>query len=316
MRLLPTIGALAAATTLAHAGEGHAHGNLPGTRTSHAGPLVLSAQAMQNLALQTTEAEIRELTETLEIPGRIRLLPENLARVSPPLEGRITKVFVQPGDVVAANAPLVTIEPLAIGASPRTLTAPLAGTVLATHAILGQTCSPAAVLVELADLTEVMAEGSIFQGPALAALQPGQPVSMHCDVFPERTFHGTIRRLGTGIQEASQAFPVQVALPNDDGALRLNYHVRLTLARGAARPAICVPARAVLGTFGQQFVFVQTGAGRFERRTVVTGQRSAGWIEIIEGVLPAEPVVTTGNYQLQFAGAAAPSAADDHGHPH
>ena len=305
---------LAAAPQLP-AGEGHAHGEVPGGQAAHTGPVQLPPAAVQNLGLQTTEAEIREISDSIEIPGRIRLLPENIARVSPPFAGRITKVFVQAGDKVAADAPLAIVEPLALGAGTRTLTAPIAGTVLAQHAVLGQACSPETTLVELADLTEVMAEGAVFQGPVLAELKVGGKVSMRCDVFPGRQFDGVIRRLGTGIDEETQTFHLQVALPNPGDELKLNYHVRLTLLRGESRPAICVPFKAVLGDFGKQFVFVQSAPGTYERREVVTGIRSADWTEIIEGVLPGDPVVTAGNYQLQFASAAA-APSDDHGHAH
>jgi hypothetical protein len=87
------------------------------------------------------------------------------------------------------------------------------------------------------------------------------------------------------------------------------------VAIGEAQEALAVPDRAVLGDVGNLFVFVRDG-NTFERRNVVLGIRSGEMIEITEGVLPGEQVVTQGHYQLQFATADAKktaAAADEHG---
>ena len=75
------------------------------------------------------------------------------------------------------------------------------------------------------------------------------------------------------------------------------------------------PRRAVLGSLGKLFVFVENDEGQFEKREVVTGIRAGNLVEIVEGVLPDEKVVTVGNYQLQYLGAES-AGGDDHGHSH
>jgi multidrug efflux pump subunit AcrA (membrane-fusion protein) len=64
------------------------------------------------------------------------------------------------------------------------------------------------------------------------------------------------------------------------------------------------------------FVFVENEDGLFEKREVVAGIRSGNLVEILEGVLPDEKVVTVGNYQLQYLGAESTGGEDEHGHSH
>jgi hypothetical protein len=71
---------------------------------------------------------------------------------------------------------------------------------------------------------------------------------------------------------------------------------------GRSELAIAVPREAILGDFGALFVFVERDGEPtlFERRAVVIGLSDDRFVEIIEGILPAERVVTEGNYSLQF----------------
>jgi multidrug efflux pump subunit AcrA (membrane-fusion protein) len=80
---------------------------------------------------------------------------------------------------------------------------------------------------------------------------------------------------------------------------------------------VSVPRRAVLGRLGAKFVYVQTEPLHFERREVVTGMVSGDRVEIVEGVLPGDVIVTNGHYQLQYtASGAAPAGEGGHDHAH
>jgi hypothetical protein len=65
---------------------------------------------------------------------------------------------------------------------------------------------------------------------------------------------------------------------------------------------VAIPHSAVLGENGNFFAFVQTDEKglTYERRSVITGIKDDQNVEIIEGILPTEKVVTLGNYQLQY----------------
>ena len=89
-------------------------------------------------------------------------------------------------------------------------------------------------------------------------------------------------------------------LDNPELQLRPNMQASVSIAIGEAQEVLAVPQRAVLGDLGNLFVFVRDG-NTFERRNVVVGMKAGDQVEIVEGVLPGDNVVTEGNYQLQFA---------------
>ena len=92
----------------------------------------------------------------------------------------------------------------------------------------------------------------------------------------------------------------------------------LNIVVGQVDSAIVVPVNAVLGEAGELFVFIQSedNALKFVRRSVVVGARDDRYLEIIEGVLPGEKVVTTGNYQLQYVTAKINREEAQHNHYH
>ncbi|MGH2900194.1 MAG: hypothetical protein ACRDMZ_16085, partial [Solirubrobacteraceae bacterium] len=66
--------------------------------------------------------------------------------------------------------------------------------------------------------------------------------------------------------------------------------------------ALAVPRSALLGDFGNEFVFVEQDPeqGLFKRVPIVRGLEDDRLVEIVEGILPGDRVVTVGNYSLQF----------------
>ena len=167
------------------------------------------------------------------------------------------------------------------------------------------------------DYGELLARGSLYQSPALTQIAAGQKAVVLLDVFPGQQFEGTVQRVDPGHTEGSPFFHIYALVPNASDQLHPNYRGRMLIETGAKQPVIVVPRRAVLGRLGAKFVFVQTEPLHFERRDVVTGLVSGDRMEIVEGVLPGDVVVTNGHYQLQYTRAAGTEAATDaHDHAH
>jgi multidrug efflux pump subunit AcrA (membrane-fusion protein) len=74
--------------------------------------------------------------------------------------------------------------------------------------------------------------------------------------------------------------------------------VRVTLQLDARAGALVIPTRAVIGAAGSQSVFVITD-GKAERRRVRVGQDLDGRMEVVEGLVFGDTVITTGNALLR-----------------
>ncbi len=299
------ISALAlAAPQPAPAHEGHDHGKAPGAEGVAMGPVTLTEAAMKNLGVQSVEAAIAPLQRSTDLLARIEGLPERHAKISPRAEGRVTEIFVKLGDHVKAGQPLLKFETLTVGNPPVVLKSPIEGYVIRQDTNIGQSLRPESVLMDVGDYSQVLARGAMFESADISLIKPGQAARVRLDTFPNETFQGTVQRLDVGLESNSRTFEVYVLLENPGLKLRPNMLATVTVGLGEAQDMLAVPQRALLGDTGNLFVFVQDGM-TFERRPVVLGMRVGDQVEIQEGVLPGDQVVVRGNYQLQFATAAA-----------
>ena len=312
MRLLAItmlVAGLATIVAPARAHEGHA--DAPGEQAAAtvSGAVQVSEQAQRNLGLRLAEAELRPIEKTLQIIGQIEAVPGLSGTVSSRIAGRIVSVRVSEGDAVRRGQPLVEVESLQVGDPPPRVryASPIDGTVIDRHVVVGESIEPNGHLLEVADLSEMLAVGRVFEGQ-IERVAIGQSVRVSVPSFPGRSFEGVVERLGGQLDPATRSLPLYVRVRNPDRLLRPNMRAVLAVVTERADTALVVPRSALLGDFGALFVFAADDADptRFERRLVVTGLADDRSVEIIEGVLPGERVVTEGNYSLQFLPPAPP----------
>jgi len=306
MRILAIAIAAALLGIPAAAGAHEGHVEAPGAETTAGtatGVVLVSETARKNLDLHLVEAEVRPIEKTLALIGEIAPVPSRSGAVSSRIAGRVVSVAVAEGDSVRKGQPVVEVESLQVGDPPprARYAAPLDGIVIDRHVVPGDAVEPNLHLLEIADLSEVLAVGRVFEGQ-VDRVAVGQAVRVAVPSFPERRFVGVVERIGGQLDPRTRSLPIYVRVENPDRALRPNMRAVLSVVTERADAALAVPRGAVLGDFGATFLFVERDDDptRFERRPVVTGLSDDRWVEILDGVLPSERVVTAGNYSLQF----------------
>lgn len=287
----------------AHAGEEHAQA--PSATSGAIGSLEVQvmAEARENLGLEIAAAELRPIATTLTVIGEIAAAPDRAGTVASRIAGRVVSVAVAEGDPVRRGQSLVEVESLLLGDPPPRVryTSPLDGLVIDRHVVAGDSVEPNTHLLEVADLREVLAVGRLFEGQ-ISRVAVGQSVQIGVPSFPAGTFSGVVARVGGALDPVTRSLPVYVRVANAEGQLRPGMRAELAIVTSATGAALAVPRSAVLGDFGALFVFRERSDDptRFERVAVVTGASDTEWVEIIEGALPGDRVVTSGNYSLQF----------------
>jgi YHS domain-containing protein len=78
---------------------------------------------------------------------------------------------------------------------------------------------------------------------------------------------------------------------------------------------LVVPAEAVLDSGVRKTVFVDRGEGYFEPRTIETGWRLGDYVQVLRGLMDAEPIVVSGNFLLDSESRMKLAAAGVHGMP-
>jgi len=90
-------------------------------------------------------------------------------------------------------------------------------------------------------------------------------------------------------------------IPNRDLALRAEMFATATIETSAApatETVLTVPDSAVIDSGVRQIVLVEKGEGRFAPRKVKVGARGDGTVQILEGLVDGERVVTSANFLI------------------
>jgi multidrug efflux pump subunit AcrA (membrane-fusion protein) len=301
----------------------HPHDDAPGTQAASAqsGPVRLTQMMVQNLGLETVEVELRPMEKTFQALGSVDPEPSKIAAIASRVAGRVTKLTVHDGQRVKAGEVLVEVESRVVADPPPrlTFTAPMDGVVLETNVILGGTVEPDKNLLTIIDLSEVDVVAEVFEAQ-ISAVKPGQSVRIKAIAYPDTTFTGTVKTTAANLSRESGTLRVFVHTENPEGKLLPGMRAQLAFITAETDDAVVVPRAAVLGEAGDLFVYrqIMTAPFAYERTPVVVGMRDDRFIEIIEGVLPGDRVVTRGSYQLQYVsgGGGAQTIEDDHGHSH
>ena len=143
----------------------------------------------------------------------------NVVSISALATGELTNLNVTLGDSVTAGQTVATITPLAttsatgVTITPKAIniTSPIAGKVIQTSAVTGQTVSPGLPLIQLVDpnaltVTAYVSEGSINN------IKNGQDVDIKVDAYSDTNFTGKVQQI---VQAAASTFSL---LPTQDNA--------------------------------------------------------------------------------------------------
>ena len=190
--------------------------------------------------------------------------------------------------------------------SDRVIRAPFSGVVGLSDVAPGALVNPGAPIVTLDDVSVMRVD---FQVPErdLAQLRVGQTLLATSDAFPGTTITGRIAKLDTRVDERTRAITARAEFTNADGRLKPGMLMRVGVSRGS-RTGPAAPEAAVSVQGETAFVYVirqrPAAGGRppgamVEQRTIVTGARQNGFVEIREGAKVGDKLVADGLNKIQ-----------------
>jgi cobalt-zinc-cadmium efflux system membrane fusion protein len=127
------------------------------------------------------------------------------------------------------------------------------------------------------------------------SVRPGQPVSLRVMACPGRNFQGNVSRVYSTVDPLTHRVAVRTDIADPHGELLAGMLAEFTIRVSEALPSPAIPANgAVREADGTTSVWVTADRHHFVQRTVRTGERNAGWVQILDGIQPGELVVTEG----------------------
>jgi cobalt-zinc-cadmium efflux system membrane fusion protein len=178
------------------------------------------------------------------------------------------------------------------------ITAPIAGSVIARSAVLGQvfmTDSPDTELFRIADTNRLSVTFSLSAADA-ARVTRGSVVQV---TSPPRRSAASISFVSPALDPKTRLVPVIARLDNRSGQWRVGEPVSVAVeVAGGVGSTIRVPTTAVQTIKGRNVVFVRTGAG-FRAVPVTLGGQEGGTTVVTAGLAGGEQVAATNSYTLK-----------------
>lgn len=187
------------------------------------------------------------------------------------------------------------------GASTFSLSSPIEGKVLEVKARLGQPVGPTDTLIVVGETSQVWLAVDIYERD-LSRVKPGDDVVATAVAYPDRTFAGTVDQLASVVDPARRVIEARIVLKNPDGALRPGMTATariLGVPEPQAPNVVKVPRGALQTIDGQPFVFIDLGGAKFQLRAVERGVDLENGVEIKQGLLGDESIVTEGTFILK-----------------
>ena len=174
------------------------------------------------------------------------------------------------------------------------ISAPEDGVVVSRNVSIGQKLQRGEELYRLADLRRVWILADLL-GRDAELVRAGMAVEVSLPDRPRR-FSGTVSRgVSPQFDAANQSVQLRVEVANPEFVLQPGMFVDVEVPV-ALPPTLVVPVDAVLHAGLKTMVFIERGAGVFERVEVETGWQFAPHIEIVKGLSAGDRIVLSGTF--------------------
>ena len=201
---------------------------------------------------------------------------------------------VAEGQLDAAKGQKAVVE---VGLNYSRIVSPIDGVVTDRPVYPGEMASNSGPIITVMNLSQIVARAHIDQqqasqlkvGDAATISVPGQPGALK----------GKVSLVSPALDPNSTTVEVWVQAPNPGDRLKPGSSVRVQIVAQAVPHAIVIPAEALLtSSQGDTSVIILDTDNKPHKKKVKVGIRDAGDVQITEGLLGGERVVTVGAFAL------------------
>ena len=187
--------------------------------------------------------------------------------------------------------------------------APFAGTMGARNVSNGQVIKKDTVLGQLVDLDPVKVEVNVPER-FLSLLKLDQTIELRVAAFPGRAFKGQVYFIAPQVDTTTRTALVKAKIANADGALKPGMFANLDLTLQLREAAVVVPEPAIMVNADRAMLYVVDKDSAAQIRPVKLGVRSAGVVEILEGVEAGQLVIVEGVQKVRPGAKVKPAGAE------
>jgi membrane fusion protein (multidrug efflux system) len=182
-------------------------------------------------------------------------------------------------------------------ASKTTIRAPFSGTIGLRQISVGDYVKEGQDIVNLEAIDPLKVD---FRVPelALSQVKDGQNLQISLDALPDKVYEGRVVAINPLIDAAGRSIVIRAQVPNKDGRLRPGMFARVRLFTSGLKETMVVPEEALFPVGDDKYVY-KVVDGKATRQKVEIGARREGRVEVVNGLTPADMVVTAGALKLR-----------------
>jgi len=175
---------------------------------------------------------------------------------------------------------------------------PISGHVVEKAVVAGSAVAEGQRTLRIVDHTRLWLDAQIYESQ-LPYIRLGQAASATLESMPGKKFEGEVVFIHPHVDSTTRTVMVRLLLSNESLTLRPGMYATVQIHSKLADDAVIAPRDAIIDTGERQLAFIAVGQGRFEPRTLKLGASTRdGKVQVVEGLLPGELVVTSGQFLL------------------
>lgn len=129
----------------------------------------------------------------------------------------------------------------------------------------------------------------------MAKVKEGDNVQVTTIAYPDKTFQGTIKKIGTMLDPASRVIRVRSELSNEDGLLKPEMFATVIITSKTKERLLSIPEKSIVLENNNFYVMRETGANTFEKVLIKTKKRFNNYVEVTEGINSGDRIVVNGS---------------------
>jgi len=173
---------------------------------------------------------------------------------------------------------------------------PISGTVIEKKIQEGVYVNEGTAIYDVAELSTLWNIAEVYENN-LASVKVGNPVKLHLRAYPGEEFKGRVTFIYPVVNSQTRTVKVRSEFSNYGGKLKPQMYGETVFSK-AGGEGLLVPADAVIIAGERTVVWIKTGDGMFEARSVQLGNRFGDKYQILSGLNEGDEIAATGGFLI------------------
>ena len=145
----------------------------------------------------------------------------------------------------------------------------------------------------ISDLKSVWIWANVHESD-MSKVREGDRVSVKTIAYPDKTFTGTIKKIGTMLDPASRVIRVRTELENENGQLKPEMFATIIITSQTSEKVLGVPNKALVLENNNYYVMRETASNTFEKVLVSVGRKFNDFSEVTQGLKAGDKIIVDG----------------------